>query len=200
MTADAGPSNTFNRRSFALGGVATLAGSLGIAGVGTVAAQQATPAPGLDEDQDKPELKDFSYLWSATSPATHEGDTYTIDIKNTGTTSQKLYVRTVIMDHHTMTNSAVIKEEVTLDAGAEKKLIATNTYGTANHFVTRLLTDVNSGLTVQVTLTDSAGQTTATFNQGAFWVQSRDELRAQIKGNMKQRRKLRRRLRRHGML
>jgi hypothetical protein len=190
--------NKLNRRSFALGGVAALAaGTLGVAGV---AAKQATPSAGVDDDQAKPDLKDFTYLWSATSPATHKGDTYTIDIKNTGATSQKLYVRTVIMDHHTMTNSPVVTEEVTLDPGAEKTLTATNTYGTANHFVTRLLTETNTGLAVKVTLTDSAGQTTATFTQGAFWVQSRDELRAQLKGNQKQRRKLRRRLRRHGRM
>jgi hypothetical protein len=191
----AASSNKLNRRSFALGGVAAVAaGTLGFAGV--AAAQQATPSAG---GNNLPDLKDFSYLWSSAPLPTHQGDTYTVVLKNTGTTAQKIYVRAVVVDRQAKDRTPLVSEEVTLDPGAEKTYTGKND-GTANGFVTRLLTETDSGLNVDVTVKDSAGQTTATFTQGAFWVQSRDELRTQLKGTQKQRRKLRRRLRRHGRL
>ncbi|MFL5759615.1 MAG: hypothetical protein ACJ789_07750 [Thermomicrobiales bacterium] len=184
-----------NRRSFALGGTAAVAArTLGFAGV---VAKQATPEAGTGERPRRPDLKAFTYFWSATSPATHKGDTYTLIVKNAGSTAQKLFVRTVIMDHRTMTNTPVVSEAFTLDPGADKTLTATNDYGDANHFATRLLSETNAGLELKVTLTDATGHNTATFTQGAFLVQSRQDLRDQLKSRQGERRKLRR-MRRHG--
>jgi hypothetical protein len=187
-----------NRRTFALGGAAAVAAStLGIAGV---VAKQATPSAGTDQEHTKPDLRAYVYFWSATSPATHKGDTYTLVIKNTGSTAQKLYVRTIIMDHRAMINTPVISQELTLDPGAEQTLTATNDYGTANHFATRILTEADTDLDVKVSLTNAAGQVTATFTQGAFWIQSRQDMREQLKGGPRQRRQLRRHHRRHGRM
>jgi hypothetical protein len=198
MKLESGHTSKIDRRTFALGGaVAVAASTLGIAGV---VAKQATPSTGTDQQQTKPDLKAYVYFWSATSPATHKGDTYTLVLKNTGSTAQKLYVRTVIMDHRAMTNTPVISQELTLDPGAQQTLTATNDYGTANHFATRILTETDKDLDVKVSLTDAAGQVTATFTQGAFWIQSRQDMREQLKGGLRQRRQLRRRLRRHGRM
>jgi hypothetical protein len=190
-------SSKFNRRSFILGGAAALAAStLGIAGV---VASQATPAGGSEERGRG--LKAYPYLWTATSPATHKGDTYTIVVKNTGTETQKLKVRTVIMDHRSMRNVPVIREEITLDPGAEETLTATNDYGDANHFSTRILSGTGTGLDLRVTLTDAIGQETASFNQGAFRVQERQDLRKELRDELRDRRherRARKRLRRHG--
>jgi len=191
-------SSRFNRRSFVLGGAAALAAStLGIAGV---VAKQATPSTGSEKRGRG--LKAYPYLWTATSPATHQGDTYTLVVKNTGSDAQKIVVRTVIMDHHEMHNMPVIRQELSLDPGAEETLTATNDYGDANHFATRILAESNSGLEIQVTLTDATGQETATFNQGGFWVRERQELRDEHRWKLRDRRqsrRMRRRLRRHDL-
>jgi hypothetical protein len=190
-------SSKLNRRTFILGGAAALAAStLGIAGV---VAKQATPA-GRSERSGRG-LKAYPYLWTATSPATHKGDTYTIVVKNTGTEAQKLVVRTVIMDHRAMHNMPVIRQELTLDSGTEETLTAINDYGDANHFATRILSASDTGLEIQVTLTDVAGHETASFNQGAFWVQDRRALHKELRGELRDRRhsrRARRRVRRFG--
>jgi hypothetical protein len=187
-----------SRRSLALGGAGTLAAStLGIAGV---LAKQATPS-GEPEELGRG-LKASPYLWTATSPATHKGDTYTLVVKNTSTVVQKIVVRTVIMDHHAKHNTPVIRQEIILEPGAEETLTATNDYGDANHFATRILSETNAGLEIQVTLSDVTGAETATFNQGAFWVRDRQDLRRELRGELRDRRqtrRMRRRLRRHGL-
>jgi hypothetical protein len=186
----------FNRRSIMLGGVAALAAStLGIAGV---VAKQATPS--AESETRGRGLKAFPYVWTATSPATHKGDTYKIVLGNTGAEVQKVMVRTVIMDHHAMRYVPVIRQELTFDPGAEQTLTATNDYGDANHFATRILSESNTGLELQITLTDDSGQETASFNQGAFWVQERRELRKELRSELRDRRhtrRARRRSRRH---
>jgi hypothetical protein len=111
------------------------------------------------------------YGWSATTPATHLGDQYRLVLTN-GATAQQVVVRTVIMDHQTQTNTPVIVEVVRLAPGERREFVAVNTYGTANHFSTRLGTETTD-LKVQVTVTDAAGEQTAAFNQSAFMVTPR---------------------------
>jgi hypothetical protein len=185
-----------DRRSFILGGTAVLAATtFGIAGV---IAKESTPAAGSEKRGRG--LRAYPFLWTATSPATHKGDTYTIVVKNTGTEAQKIVVRTVIMDHRAMHNLPVIRQELTLEPGAEQTLTAVNDYGDANHFGTRILSPSNTELEIQVTLTDVAGHETASFNQGAFSVQDRRALRKELRDERRdgrQMRRRRRRLRRH---
>ncbi|GEM_PF-4757996 len=121
----------------------------------------ATPGPGKQGKHAAP------VVWAATSPATHKGDHYTLAITN-GPTAQQVSVMTTIMDHSTHTNTPVIQQTFTLAPGETKTLAADNTYGTANHFQTRIGSQ-NQDLTFTVTIADSQG-TTATFNQRAFWV------------------------------
>ena len=104
---------------------------------------------------------------SATSPAIHEGDRYSLLVTNNSEKQQKAKVRTVVMDHKTHTNTPVIDEPLTLAAGEERELTATNDYGTANHFQTNVGSQTKAlGLLVKVT--DSKGNETARFNQDAF--------------------------------
>ena len=104
--------------------------------------------------------------WAATSPATHQGDHYSLVLTN-GPTAQRVWVRTMIMDHRTQTNTMVIAEQLQLAANEQRELKADNNYGTANHFQTSIGAESQS-LTFQVTLTDSSGAETARFNQRAF--------------------------------
>lgn len=115
---------------------------------------QARPRPGL------------ALRWSATSPATHRGDRYRLVLRN-GATAQRVGVSTVIMDHRAHRNLEVIREVLQLAPGERRELTAENHYGTANHFSTRIAAQ-HEDLTWEVTLTNSAGEQTAWFNQHAF--------------------------------
>ena len=108
--------------------------------------------------------------WKATSPAIHEGDRYTLVMKNTTEEDQEAQVRTVIMDHRNHTNTDVIDEQVELAPGEEHEFTATNDYGTANHFNTIVGSETRD-LDLAVSVTDSEGTETARFNDGAFLIQ-----------------------------
>jgi hypothetical protein len=105
------------------------------------------------------------FRWNATSPAIHQGDRYVLSIAN-GATAQEVRVRTVIMDHGARANTPVIEQTVTLAPNEKRELTADNTYGTANHFRTNLVTE-NEDLSFSVTITDGEG-VTASFNERAF--------------------------------
>jgi hypothetical protein len=112
------------------------------------------------------------YSWSATSPATHEGDSYALALTNGGT-AQRIWVRTVIMDHMAGVNPLVIDERFDLAPGEAVVLTAVNVYGLANHFNTRIVSEL-TGLTFEVSLTDAAGERVAWFNERAFMQRALD--------------------------
>jgi hypothetical protein len=111
--------------------------------------------------------------WTATSPAIHLGDQYTLDVTNTSDKDQKLQVRTMIMDHKAKKNTMVVDEPLTLMPGEESELTAANDYGDANHFQTSVgsQTQDTKDLGLAVKVTDSAGNDKAWFNQEAFLIQ-----------------------------
>ncbi|HKG24416.1 MAG TPA: hypothetical protein VKB09_02160 [Thermomicrobiales bacterium] len=182
--SDSGIKGGVSRRSVLFGGASAVAvGVLAWSGMSGAQAQEATPEPAdgtpeADKQTLREKLEAYGYLWSATSPATHLGDVYTLVATNTGSAPVKLWVFTIVMDHRQHHNEVVIQEEVELAAGASRKFTATNEYGTANHFSTRIATDAAdaSALTLEVTVVDAGGQQTATFNQLAFMIDSREEL------------------------
>lgn len=149
------------------GGIATLLLTSVLAGGVSVAAQ--TTSQGETEDTDATAMT----LWSATSPATHQGDQYRLVVTNTGAAPQLVLVGTLIMDHRAHENSFVITEEVELAAGQERTFSARNDYGTANHFSTYIGTETQD-VTLAVTLVDSAGTETARFNEKAFMTKDGD--------------------------
>jgi hypothetical protein len=196
-----------------VGGASALAvGVLAGSGVRGAMAQEASPTPeeGTPEAREraralKEKLEQYGYRWSATSPATHRGDVYTLTATNAGTAPVTLYVFTIVMDHRQHHNEIVIEEEFELAAGESRQVTATNEYGTANHFATRIATDAADGstLTLTVTIVDASGQETATFNQRAFLVESREEIQARREQRRtewaeRRRRRRRRRWGKHG--
>jgi hypothetical protein len=131
-----------------------------------------TPSPEVSTSQ----LPQMSFKWSATSPAIHLGDRYQIIVENPGESAQRLWVRTTIMDHSTHTTAPVLDEPLDLAPGEQHELVAVNQYGTANHFVTQVVSE-SRNLTLSVTISDAAGQETAHFNQRAFWVKEQTSFR-----------------------
>ncbi len=83
------------------------------------------------------------------------------------------------MDHAQHHNELVIQETFELAPGARREFTATNAYGTANHFSTHLATDAGEPamLSLTVTLHDSEGVETCRFNERAFMIRSREDLR-----------------------
>src|SRR5205823_6057810 len=94
-----------------------------------------------------------------------------------GAAAQTVLVRAVIMDHSTHTNTVKFAERLDLAPGEQRTLTASNDYGTANHFSTRVLSQ-NQDLRFVVTLTDGHGEEVARFNQEAFWVRGAGEKKA----------------------
>ncbi len=112
--------------------------------------------------------------WSATSPAIHLGDRYTLDVTNTSDKDQKAWVRTMIMDHSAHKNTTAINEPLKLAPGEERELTAVNDYGEANHFQTTIGSQTKD-LSFTVKVTDSEGNETARFNQEAFRIQEKQQ-------------------------
>jgi len=132
-----------------------------------------TVAPAVLADEPsvgKGKMTGMPLRWKATSPAIHEGDRYTLVMKNTTEEEQEARVRTVIMDHGNHTNTDVIDEQVELAPGEEREFTAANDYGDANHFNTIIGSETRD-LDLAVSVTDSAGEETARFNDKAFLVQ-----------------------------
>src|SRR5215217_7474863 len=77
-----------SRRSVLFGWASALAlGALARSGVHGVLAQEASPAPATGTPEAgaqtlKEKLEQYGYLWSATSPATHQGDVFTLTATN----------------------------------------------------------------------------------------------------------------------
>lgn len=126
----------------------------------------------------------FPVRWTATSPAIHLGDQYTLDVTNTSDKDQKAQVHTMIMDHRAKKNTMVVDEPLTLAPGEKSELTATNDYGDANHFQTTIgsQTQDTKDLGLAVKVTDSAGNETAHFNQEAFLVQEGQKGKGKAKG------------------
>src|ERR687889_1395449 len=130
-----------------------------------------TPAVLADEPSvAKGKMGGMPFRWKATSPAIHEGDRYTLVMKNTTEEEQEARVRTVIMDHGNHTNTDVIDEQMELAPGEEREFTASNDYGDANHFNTIIGSETRD-LDLAVSVTDSAGEETARFTDKAFLVQ-----------------------------
>lgn len=189
-----------NRRSVVFGGASALAvGALAYAGMRQVSAQEssATPAAGNGEanleQTVKQRLDEYGFLWSAASPATHQGDTYTLTTTNRGTTAVKLLALSVLRNPRERYHSVAINEELELAAGDAHEFSATNDYGTASAFVTRIITTAadTSELALTVTLTAANGTESATFNELAFLVDSRDDIQKAREDRRAQRREAR---------
>lgn len=129
--------------------------------------------PGVHAGHGGREMAGMTVRWSATSPATHRGDRYTLVVKNTGEEDQRAMIHATIMDHRNHDDTTVVDEPLELAPGEERELTAVNDYGTANHFKTTIASETQDlGLTV--TVTDSAGEETARFNQEAFLVREKE--------------------------
>ncbi|MGH2561600.1 MAG: hypothetical protein ACRDJH_21240 [Thermomicrobiales bacterium] len=190
------PIPAISRRTLMAGGAsALLFGAVGWRDVEAFAQEAAADATPEDSQALREKLREFSFLWRATSPATHLGDEYALTVTNTGSTAQEIWVRAVIMDHRHHTNTVAIEELITLEPGASQDLAASNDYGAANHFSTRLRTRTETGIELTVILTAADGAQTATFNERAFMVDSRAELQAIADEQREERRDQRR----HGM-
>jgi len=178
-----------SRRSVVLGGASALAvGVLTTTGLKGAMAQDSSATPGADEEGDasgiaalRAKLDEYGFLWSATSPATHSGDTFTLTATNPGSTAVKLLTFTLLMDHRNHEHQVVINEEVELAAGALHDFTATNDYGTANHFSTRIASTAAdaTALTLTATVTTTDGVESASFNERAFMIDSREDLQTQ---------------------
>jgi hypothetical protein len=149
----------------------TLATSLVVWVVLLMIAPLAAPAVLADEagSGDK-KMPGWPLRWKATSPAIHEGDRYTLLMRNNTKEDQEAQVRTVIMDHSNHTNTNVIDEQLELAPGEERKFTAINDYGTANHFNT-IIGSETEDLDLAVSVADSEGTETARFNDKAFLMQ-----------------------------
>ncbi len=171
------------RRTLLKGGAALLGLSLAGSSMRSAAAStgQRTPVgasvPGSDGLLSA--VQALPYRWSATSPATHLGDTYTLILRNPGLEPVAGLVRTVIMDHARHHNELAVQGTFELGPGETKEFSATNSYGTANHFSTHLATDAGEAamLSLTVTLRDTEGRETCRFNERAFMIRSREEVR-----------------------
>jgi hypothetical protein len=133
---------------------------------GASASADATGAPSSAPHSAPAGLPETVYVWMATSPATHAGDSYALALTN-GATAQRIWVRTVIMDHMAGVNPRVVNQRFELAPGEEKVLTAVNDYGLANHFHTRIVSELTD-LTFEVSVTDISGERVAWFNERAF--------------------------------
>jgi hypothetical protein len=113
-------------------------------------------------------------LWSATSPATHSGDTYRAVLTNRSASTRSVWISAIIMDHQAHHNELVVDERFEIAPEEERTLEATNGYGSANHFSTRLIVDSGNPdeFGVEITIADQTGVQTTSFNERAFWIKS----------------------------
>jgi hypothetical protein len=196
-----------SRRALVFGGASMAAvGALAAGGLTGALAQEGggTPEAEATPEKTRPgqalreKLAEYPYSWSATSPATHQGDVYTLTAENTSAAPVKLWVFTNVMDHRQHHNEIVIQEEFELAAGETRELTATNKYGTANHFSTRIATDAAdvAALALAVMVVDANGQEAASFNQRAFMIVSREDLEKEREARREELRDKRRRPRR----
>ena len=140
---------------------------------------EASAAKGNDKAQNK--MAGWSHRWKATSPGIHLGDQYDLLISNKSEEDQRAQVRTVIMDHANKTNTPVIDEKLELEPGEERKLTATNEYGTANHFNT-IIGSGTEDFGLSVSVADDEGTEIARYNERAFLIQ---EGKGKAKGKSK---------------
>lgn len=170
---------SIDRRTVLIGGIAAFGSATMIR---SVAAQDDADTAESAPKRSRAELRElfaqYGYRWSATSPATHQGDTFTLALSNRGDSALKLLPRVTIMDHQSHYTFPVIEEELELGAGQTRELVAGNDYGVANHFSTNMMVSTGdvSLLGATITIRDAAGEETASFNERAFWIKSRDEL------------------------
>jgi len=182
-TVQLGCINALRRRTLLKGGAALLGlGLAGSSGRGAAASTGHHAPVGASVPGSEALLaavQAFPYRWSATSPATHLGDTYTLILQNPGSEPVAGLVRTVIMDHARHHNELAVQGTFELGPGETKEFSATNGYGTANHFSTHLATDAGevAMLSLTVTLRDAEGMETCRFNERAFMIRSREDLR-----------------------
>ena len=131
--------------------------------------EQTETVANAPDEATRREFRQMPVQWSATSPATHLGDEYTLVVTNAGAETQVVWVSALIMDHGAHTNTFKIVERVELAPGEEHVFTAVNDYGTANHFRTNVASETDD-LTLLVTLTDASGEETTRFTDRAFWV------------------------------
>lgn len=105
--------------------------------------------------------------WKATSPAIHEGDRYSLVVKNTSEENQRVRIHTIIMDHVNDIKEDAVNEQVELAPGEEREFAAVNGYGDANHFNT-LIGSETQDLAMSVSIADPGGTETARFTEKAF--------------------------------
>lgn len=177
--------HSINRRTALLGGVAaTGAAALPLRFFRPARAQADDDPPEnasmLTGEQKREMLETYGFVWSATSPSTHKGDSFTLTVTNRGTSVVKAMPHVMIMDHTKHYNLPVIEEEIELAAGETREFSASNDYGVANHFSTNMFADTGDVATlgVEAVMKDASGAETASFNERAFWIKSPDDLEA----------------------
>ncbi len=133
-----------------------------------------------DKMERRKRFEELGYLWRATSPSIHEGDTLTAVFTNRGSSALTIWPSIIIMDHPNHHNESVVDEELELAAGAERIFTAVNDYGVANHFSTRMLaaTGDPAVLGIEFTIVDATGTLRTQFNERAFWIKSFAEVQA----------------------
>ena len=136
--------------------------------------------PNSDKLQRRERFEELGFMWQATSPSTHEGDTLTAVFTNKGSSALTIWPSIIIMDHMNHHNESVVDEEFELPAGQSRTFSAVNDYGIANHFSTRMLaaTGDPAVLGIEISIVDASGSQTAQFNERALWVKSFDEVKA----------------------
>lgn len=166
---------------------ALIAGGLSAAALLTllpsgISADDATNEHGQDpfKVERRRRFEELGYLWQATSPSIHVGDTLTAVFTNRSDSTLTIWPSIIIMDHPNHHNESVVDEELELPAGAEHTFTAVNDYGDANHFSTRMLaaTGDPAELGIEITIVDATGQLTTQFNERAFWVKTWTEVMA----------------------
>jgi hypothetical protein len=179
------PQRSIDRRTILFGGVA----AIGVATLPTrlihaTVAQNDDDPTGSGPKRSPAELREtfaqYGFRWSATSPATHQGDEFALTLSNRGDAALKILPRVTIMDHASHYSFLVIEEEFELAAGATRELTVKNDYGVANHFSTNMFVDTGEStlLGVSVTIRDAAGAETASYNERAFWIKSQADIQA----------------------
>ncbi len=160
-----------------------LAGSLAATALVSVVplrvfAQDTGEKPMPDKVARKERFEELGFLWRATSPSIHLGDTLTATFTNRGQADVTIWPSIIIMDHAKHHNESVIDEEVVLPAGGEQTFTVVNDYGVANHFSTRMLASTGDPamLGINISIVDSGGTQTTLFNERAFMIQSWEDV------------------------
>ena len=176
--------NGSRRRLLFQGAAALTLAGFGQRAVGVMAAQDEPVSQDNEAMFQRLELLEAleagGSLWTATSPSTRTGDTFSLSLTNRSASQLSILISTIIMDHQAHHNETAIKEQFELAAGDSRTFEAINAYGQANHFSTRMIagTGETADLGVEAIIVDASGVQTTSFNERAFWIKSAEDIQA----------------------